>query len=118
MIIRITKNNIAIPLPHIRKEDEISFMEINGDSGIFRQVDSLPESHYGSYSYNEETGECEFNQELDNWKQQQQLNISSKQYLKDTDWYITRRADTSQEVPADILIKRQEARDAIIGETS
>ncbi len=117
MIIRITKNNIAIPLPHIRKEDEKSFMEINGDSGIFRQVNSLPESHYASYSYDEVLGECVFNQELDNWKYQQRLNISSNQYLSDTDWYVSRYSETGVPVPADILLKRQEARDAITGET-
>ena len=101
MIIRITENNIAIPLSHIRKEDEESFMEINGNTGLFRQVKSLPESHYASYSYNEETGECVFNQELDDWKQQQQLNISSRQYLNDTDWYET-RAISGKPVPKDI----------------
>ena len=36
-----------------------------------------------------------------------------KQYLIDTDWYISRFSETGQAVPEDILQKRQEARDGI-----
>jgi hypothetical protein len=41
-------------------------------------------------------------------------NDSRLQYLEDTDWYITRRSDTSQEVPVSILQRRQECRDSMI----
>ena len=43
-------------------------------------------------------------------------NDISLQYLKNTDWYIIRRADTNEAVPADVLQKRQEARDSITDE--
>jgi hypothetical protein len=49
--------------------------------------------------------------------EQEEINLKARQYLKDTDWYITRQAETGVPVPADILLKRQEARDAITGET-
>jgi hypothetical protein len=34
-------------------------------------------------------------------------------YLNNTDWYITRFAETDKPIPADILLKRAEARDRI-----
>lgn len=36
-----------------------------------------------------------------------------QRYLKDTDWYTTRFAETGVEIPAEIKLKRQEARDEI-----
>jgi hypothetical protein len=46
-----------------------------------------------------------------------EVNVISKRYLAETDWYVSRYSETGVPVPADILLKRQEARDAIIGET-
>jgi hypothetical protein len=43
-----------------------------------------------------------------------ETNIINKQYLKDTDWYVTRQAETGKPIPEDILQKRQEARDSIV----
>ena len=40
-------------------------------------------------------------------------NIRLRQYLDETDWYVIRRSETDVPVPADVLQKRQEARDAI-----
>ena len=34
----------------------------------------------------------------------------AKQYLIDTDWYVTRKAETGKEIPSDILAKRVQAR--------
>jgi len=34
----------------------------------------------------------------------------AKQYLKDTDWYVSRKAEAGIEIPADILALRQQAR--------
>ena len=34
----------------------------------------------------------------------------AKQYLKDTDWYISRKAEAGTEIPADVLALRQQAR--------
>ena len=36
--------------------------------------------------------------------------ISAIQYLKDTDWYAARYAETGKAIPDDILIKRAQAR--------
>lgn len=38
---------------------------------------------------------------------------NSKQYLKDTDWYYARKAETSEEVPEEVIAKRVEARELI-----
>jgi len=42
-----------------------------------------------------------------------QVIEESKQYLKDTDWYYARKAETGEEAPADVIIKRKEAREFI-----
>ena len=38
------------------------------------------------------------------------LKLSAKQYLIDTDWYVSRKAEAGIEIPADILALRQQAR--------
>ena len=48
---------------------------------------------------------------------QEAVNIQNRAYLTSTDWYVVRLTETGVPVPADILLKRQEARDAITGET-
>jgi hypothetical protein len=45
---------------------------------------------------------------------QNELNSQCLHYLKSTDWYITRNQETSVAIPADILTKRQIAREAIV----
>lgn len=34
----------------------------------------------------------------------------AKQYLKDTDWYVSRKAEAGTEIPEDVLALRQQAR--------
>jgi hypothetical protein len=46
----------------------------------------------------------------------QDTNQESLKYLKDSDWYVTRQAETGKPIPEDILTKRQAARESIIGE--
>jgi len=36
--------------------------------------------------------------------------LVAKQYLKDTDWYVSRKAETGTEIPEDILTQRAQAR--------
>ena len=43
-------------------------------------------------------------------------NEERKLYLADTDWYVTRQAETGMPIPDDVLLKRQEARDSITDE--
>ena len=43
-----------------------------------------------------------------------QTNMDSEIYLADTDWYVIRKFETGAAIPQEILIKRQEAREAIV----
>lgn len=38
------------------------------------------------------------------------LKLVAKQYLKDTDWYVSRKAEADIAIPADVLALRQQAR--------
>ena len=40
-------------------------------------------------------------------------NYDARKYLADTDWYVTRKAETGKAIPDDILTKRQEAREKV-----
>ena len=40
-------------------------------------------------------------------------NIESRMYLEETDWYVVRKFETGVAIPQEILIKRQECREAI-----
>ena len=39
-----------------------------------------------------------------------QLKLNAKRYLRDTDWYVSRKAEADIAIPADILAARQQAR--------
>tara|TARA_B100000902_G_scaffold398149_1_gene463953 strand:- start:17153 stop:17440 length:288 start_codon:yes stop_codon:yes gene_type:complete len=41
-------------------------------------------------------------------------NYRARQYLAETDWYVTRKAETGKAIPDDILSKREEARAKVI----
>lgn len=41
----------------------------------------------------------------------------NKKYLLDTDWYCARKIETSNDIPEEIVAKRQEARDFIRANT-
>ena len=44
---------------------------------------------------------------------QAQANAEALAYLSSTDWYVVRKTEIGVDIPADILQKRQAARDAI-----
>ena len=44
---------------------------------------------------------------------QDAINAEALAYLASTDWYVLRLSETSTAIPADILTKRQAARDSI-----
>jgi hypothetical protein len=46
---------------------------------------------------------------LEQENQRKQIEVA-KQYLKDTDWYASRKAEADIAIPADILALRQQAR--------
>lgn len=43
----------------------------------------------------------------------EEKNAEALAYLRETDWYIVRQADTGEPVPDEVRKRRQEARDAI-----
>jgi hypothetical protein len=58
--------------------------------------------------------EPEFSQSELDQKAQDKINQDSRDYLTATDWYIIRNQETGEEIPVDILEKRQDARAAVI----
>lgn len=46
--------------------------------------------------------------------QQHDINAGALRYLAETDWMVTRFAETGVPIPADIKVARQAARDAIV----
>jgi hypothetical protein len=44
---------------------------------------------------------------------QQKANDEARAYLKETDWYVIRQADTGEPVPKEVHDKRQAAREAV-----
>ena len=45
---------------------------------------------------------------------QDKINQEALSYLASTDWYITRQTETGVVVPADVLTKRQAAREEVV----
>lgn len=41
-------------------------------------------------------------------------NAEARRYLTETDWYVVRKMETGVEIPEEILVKRQEARQSIM----
>ena len=46
-------------------------------------------------------------------QQKERSNDEHLKYLRSTDWYVVRKADTGKAIPSDVVTKRQAARDAI-----
>lgn len=44
---------------------------------------------------------------------QNAINLAAQAYLSNTDWYVIRKQETGQAIPADVLELRQKARDSI-----
>jgi len=63
------------------------FYDIHGNLVCFEPVDRIEIQHYD--------------------------NAANKAFLLETDWYVTRNQETGKAIPQEILIQRQEARDAI-----
>jgi len=59
-------------------------------------------------------------QELDSYITAQEedpqgiINLEALSYLSSTDWYVVRKFETGAAIPQDVLIKRAEARAAIV----
>ncbi|NHC62587.1 hypothetical protein GY634_13430 [Paenalcaligenes suwonensis] len=46
--------------------------------------------------------------------EQERINAEARQYLDSTDWYVTRFRETGAEIPDDVRVKRQAARDRVV----
>lgn len=46
--------------------------------------------------------------------EQERTNADARQYLDSTDWYVTRHRETGVEIPEDVRVARQAARDRVI----
>lgn len=55
------------------------------------------------------------NQDKVNASLQAEVNTEALAYLKETDWYVVRQAETGIAIPADILTARAKARLKIVG---
>lgn len=47
-------------------------------------------------------------------KEQKRINQEARSYLAYTDWYVVRKQETGEEIPAEILEARQAARDRVV----
>lgn len=45
--------------------------------------------------------------------EQHRINQESRQYLKDTDWYVIRKQEIGKDIPSDIAKEREAARKRI-----
>lgn len=45
---------------------------------------------------------------------QKRKSAESRQYLKDTDWYVVRKVETGEEIPQEILDLRAQARLSVV----
>jgi len=45
---------------------------------------------------------------------QAETNVTNQEYLRSTDWYASRKSDTGEAIPSDIVTARAAARAAII----
>jgi len=109
MIVRQTHDN-KIRCINIGEEAEDVFLKRNPTGG-FLKVASLPDSEF--YNWKIEKGVIVADAGSNALDLQKKINVISRQYLKDTDWYEI-RAISGKPVPEDILTKRQEARDSIV----
>jgi len=46
-------------------------------------------------------------------EERERVNAENRAYLRDTDWYVIREADTGEPVPQEVRDKRQAARLAV-----
>ena len=47
-------------------------------------------------------------------EERERINLESRNYLKETDWYVIRFVDEGTPIPEDIQLKRKEARAKVV----
>ena len=94
----------------------IETVKIQGQGYLLNRIMSVPKAD-GNREYElikewlkDNTPEPEFTEEE---LAQQELQVKLREaqaYLNSTDWYFARKAETGEEVPTEVVAKRQEAR--------
>ena len=91
--------NQVIPTPNIEVSDEVWQKAININANCYE---------------NEKFIVKDFRTEEEIAQQELQVKLQEAQaYLNSTDWYYARKAETGEEVPVEVVAKRQEAREFI-----
>jgi len=110
MIIRVTDDNKVLPIFDIGRNTEEEFIAKNSTID-YRSINSIQGSEFGCYKMLD--NEVVVDTDAESIVIQNNTNSNNRAYLKDTDWYEI-RAISGKPVPADILTKRQIAREAIV----
>lgn len=63
--------------------------------------------------YYDVDGNLKRSEDVDPAIAQEEDNNLNRAYLYETDWYVTRKAETGKAIPDDVLAKREAARAAI-----
>lgn len=63
--------------------------------------------------YYDVDGNLKWSEDVDPAIAQEEDNNLNRAYLYETDWYVTRKAETGKAIPDDVLAKREAARAAI-----
>jgi hypothetical protein len=112
MIIRVLKDKkVVIIYIGIPENKEQAFIDKNPTTD-YRIISEIPPSVFQKWK--EVDGEIVVDEEEQALAEQEVNNKENRKYLSGTDWYITRNTETGVEIPADILTKRQSAREAIV----
>lgn len=45
--------------------------------------------------------------------EEEKINRAARAYLRETDWYVVRQAETGAPIPMDVAMKRRAARDRV-----
>jgi hypothetical protein len=95
--------------------------EIRQRAGVIEIADPVPPADYSDETYyrteQDDAPYVIFTKKSDEQLAalaQSKLNQSSLAYLAETDWMVTRFAETAMPIPDDVKLKRQSARDAIV----
>lgn len=113
MIIRIIENNKVVVLNHITQQDEELFMQTNGEHLGFRKINSLPDSPYANYLWDETNQLVIVDEEADAVEVQRNLDKQSREFLNSTDWKVIRELERLYLSDTDLHAERQEVRDSI-----
>jgi len=87
---------------------------VDEDLNIVRDPTFVPQKGDEFYSPEEIVWQLKEKEKIESAQRVKDNDVKLRSYLADTDWYVTRQAETGKPIPEDILTKRQEARDSIV----